>query len=171
MKKLYLIVGFLLSPVALWAADVRPVISREAAKYARAWQRSDFQAIISYLPPRVIQQSGGRAALMLELTEQFSQARTLGAKSLETTIGAPSVPKKVGRWLVSVVPVTAVVHGAHVDLTQQSHVLALSSDQGKQWLFVLLYAVSQADLIDWFPEFRGKVTVSVPPPPKVKIVY
>ena len=171
MGRLILILGVLLSPVTLCAADARPVITREALKYAQAWQRSDFQAIVSFLPPRVVQQSGGRAALVAEFKEKFAQARALGATDLRTTLGPPTVPKQIGRWLASVFPVTAVVQSSHLELTQDSQVLALSADQGKQWFFVLLYEVTQEEMIAWFPEFRGKVFVPTPPSPRMKIVY
>lgn len=143
MGKLILILGMLLLPVTLNAADARSVISREALKYAQAWQRSDFQAIVSYLPPRVVQQSGGRAVLIAEFKDKFAQARALGATDLKTTLGTPTAPKQIGRWLASVFPVTAVVRSSRLELTQDSQVLALSADQGKQWSFVLLYEVSQ----------------------------
>lgn len=171
MRKFLVIFGLLLIPAAVQAVDFRPVISREVGKYARAWQQSDCEVIISYFPPRVIQQSGGRAVVLRELKDRFAEAREWGATALEATPGQPSVPKQIGRWLTSMLPATAVVHGTHVDLTQQSHVLALSADRGKNWFFLVLYEVSQAELNAWFPEFRGKIVVPTPPAPQLKIVY
>lgn len=171
MRKFHVILGLLLLPLAVQAVDFRPVISREAGKYARAWQRSDCEAILSYLPPRVIQQMGGRAAVLVELKDRLAQAREWGATALEATPGQPSIPKQTGRWLASMLPTTAVVHGTHLDLTQQTHVLALSADRGKSWFFLVLYEVTQAELNTWFPEFRGKIVVPTPPAPQLKIVY
>lgn len=171
MRKLYVLVGLLILPVTMRAVDLRPLISREAAKCAAAWQREDYAAILSYFPPVVVQQSGGRAAVLAELKAQFAQARSLGADRLEATPHAPSAPKQVGRWLTSLIPVTTILHSAHLDLTQESHVLALSSDQGRRWYFVVLYQLSQAELNAWFPEFRGKVIVPTPSKPRLQVVY
>jgi len=171
MWKFCLILGLLFLPFRLDAADLRPVISREAAKYAAAWQRSDVNLIISYLPPRFVQQQGGRAAALGALNDQFAQARSFGVNRLDAIPGQPTPPKPLGRWLASVLPVTAVLHSAHLDLTQETHVLALSADQGKKWSFVLLYEITQAELISCFPEFRGKVIVPEPPAPQLKVVY
>lgn len=171
MFKFRVILGLLLLPVAVQAVDFRPAISREAGKFVRAWQRSDCEVIVTYLPPRVVQQSGGRAAVLTELKDRFAQAREWGATALEATPGQPSVPKQLGHWLASILPATAVVHGTHLDLTQQTHVLALSADRGKSWFFLVLYEVSQAELNAWFPEFRGKIVVPTPPAPQFKIVY
>lgn len=171
MRGLSLFFGLISISAVLAAADLRPVISRDAGKCAVAWEREDFRTIVAYMPARVVQRSGGRAALISELTNDFAQARSLGAERLEAHHGPPSIPKSIGRWLVSVIPVTAVVHSAHLDLTQETHVLALSEDRGKHWAFVLLYQATQAELNDWFPEFRGKVFVPTPPVPRVSIVY
>lgn len=171
MRKFTLVLGLLLFLPAVWGADARPVITREAGRYAAAWKRSDHQAIVSFLPAPMLRPPGRRAALMNELKNQFAQARSLGVQELDATLGPPSAPKQIGRWLASVLSVTAVLHSAHLDLTQQTHVLALSADQGKQWSFLLLYEMSQDELNTWFPEFRGKVFVPTPPEPQLKLVY
>ena len=171
MWKFCLSLGLMFGPFCLNAADLRPLISREAGKYAAAWQRSDVNSIVSYLPPNVIQQQGGRAAVTDMLKDQFAQARSFGVDRLDAVPGQPTPPKLLGRWLASVLPATAVLHSAHLNLTQQTHVLALSADQGKKWFFILLYEITQAELISWFPEFRGKIIVPKPPAPQLKIVY
>lgn len=163
--------GLILLPAILGAADVSVVLGREVAKCAAAWQRGDFEAMVSCQPPRVIARSGGRAAVLRELREQFAQARALGVERLAVAPGRPGAPRKIGTWLVSLVPITAVLHGAHVDLTQRTHVLAISTDAGKRWSFMLLYQVTEAELGEWLPELRGKIKVPVDPAPQVEFVY
>ena len=171
MRKLCLIVGLVLWPAAVFGVDWRPVITREARKCAAAWEREDAAAIVSFMPVRVVQQLGGRAALIAELKDQFAQARSLGAQRLQASIGQLATPRAIGRTLACLIPVTAVLHGAHLDLTQETHVLAVSADQGKRWSFVLLYQTTQAELNAWFPEFRGKVTVPASPLPRMGLAY
>ncbi len=163
--------GLILLPAALRAGDFRPVIKREAGKCAVAWQRGDYEGILGYMPSRVIQQSGGRAAVLREIKDQFAQAREFGVERLEAIPGQPSTPKQIGRWLTSLIPLTAVLHSAHLDLTQTTHVLGLSADQGKHWFFVLLYQTTQTDLDARFPEFAGKFIVPGDPAPRLEVVY
>lgn len=171
-RLLWLIVGLLLCSAGLGAAeDLRAGIRRDAARCAAAWQREDYAAIVSSMPPRVVQQLGGRTALTAELKGYFAEARKWGAERIEILPGQPSTPKPTGRWLTSLLPVTAVVHGAHAQLTQDTHVLALSSDQGKRWSFVPLYDVTAAELHTWFPEFKGKLAPPPTPTPRVKLVF
>jgi hypothetical protein len=171
MRHTCLVFALILLACDARAADLRPIISHDAGRCAAAWQHADCQAIVSFLPPQVIKQSGGRAAVLRELNDDFAQARALGAEQLETIPGAPAVPKLIGRWLTSLVPVTAIVHGPHLDLTQSTHVMALSLDQGRHWFFVLLYGVSQAEWNAWFPEFHGKVVLPPTPEPHAQVVF
>lgn len=169
MSKLCLLLGVLLPSVLSAASNLVPAISREATKCAAAWQREDLPTAVAYMPARVVQQLGGRTALLKELKEQYAQARQLGAQELELTLGSPSSPQPVGPWLVAVVPITAVVHSAYVDLIQDTHALALSADRGKRWSFVLLYGLTQPELNAWFPEFRGRVRVPVTAKPRLTL--
>jgi hypothetical protein len=171
MRVSWLILGFLLLPSGLWAADWRTGMLREAGKYVQAWQRSDPRTIVAYLPARVVQQCGGRDAVLRELADEIAQARKLGATELEATLGSPSALRQLGPWMASVLPVTALLRSTHLELTQKTHVLVLSSDRGKRWWFVLLYGVTQAELNAWFPEFHGRILVPSTPAPTMKIVY
>ena len=77
----------------------------------------------------------------------------------------------MGAWLTAILPATAILHGAHLELTQQTRVLALSPNGGKRWYFLLLYQVTPADLKAWFPELVGKIVLVADPPPEMHIVY
>jgi hypothetical protein len=171
MYNFRLILGIILLPVAASAAEFGPVIRREAAKCAAAWQRADYAGILGYLPPRVIQQSGGRSGALRELKDQFARARELGVEQMEAVLGPPSTPRLAGRWLTSLIPLTAMLHGAHLDVTQQTHLLGLSADAGKHWYFVLLYQMTQAELNAAFPELAGKVVVPADPASSMEVVF
>jgi hypothetical protein len=171
MRNLCLLLGLLLLPVLLRGEDGGITLKREAGKCAAAWQRSDYEKIVAHLPARVIQQWGGRAAVLQQTKDQFAQARSLGVQRMEAMVGKIPAPKRAGSWMSTVIPVTALLHGSHLDLTQQTHVLGVSPDLGKHWYFVLLYQVTQAELNAWFPEFAGKVIVPTDPPPQVEFVY
>ena len=171
MRKLCLMLGLVLLPLLVRGADLQPVLKRELQRCAAAWQRGDYEGILAYLPPQVLQHAGGRAAWKQVLKEQFAEIRATGVKRLEAIPGRAPDPKPVGRWLVSLIPLTAVLHGAHLELTQDTHVLGLSADRGKHWYFVPLYEVSQAELNAWFPELAGRVVVPRDPLPRFEFVY
>jgi hypothetical protein len=152
-------------PAALRAVDLRPVIKREAGRCAAAWEWSDFEKILAYLPPQVIQRSGGRAAMLQEIKGHFARVREYGVEQWEAFPGLPATPKPIGRWLTSLIPLTVVLHRWPLDLTLETHVLGLSADQGKHWYFLHLFHVTQKELNTWFPEFAGKIVVPDDPEP------
>lgn len=171
MRKLRFILGLLLLPAALPAADLRPVIQREAGKCAAAWQRNDYEGVLAFLPPQVIKKSGGQKAALKKIQNQFNLARDYGVDRIEFLPGRPAAPKMTGRWMTALVPLTVVLRRTPIDVTQQTHLLALSADQGKRWFFVPLYQTSQARLNSWFPEFAGKVIVPVDPEPQMQLAF
>lgn len=157
-------------PVTLSAApDLRTAIARDAAKCAAAVRREDLATVVSFLPATVVQKSGGRAAMLAELKEQWEEAHRWGADQIEAVPGKPAVPQRIAQWLAAFVPVTAIVHSRYAQLVQETHVLALSSDQGQHWTFVPMYETTQAELNAWFPEFRGKVIVPTAPKPRMSL--
>lgn len=161
----------ILLSATLHAADITATLKHETGKCVLMWQRQDIEGIVSFMPERVVAKSGGRAAVARELKSQFAEARAYGAQSVEIRPGKATAPQPFGNWLVCLIPVTAILHGPHLDLTQQTHVLAVSNDKGKQWSFVVLYQTTQAELKSWFPEFKGKIIVPVSPDPQMDIVY
>lgn len=169
MRKFLLLLGFFLAATAMPAADLRPGIKRDAAKCAAAWQRNDYEGVLAFLPPRVIQQSGGRAAALKKIKNQFSLARDYGVERMDFTTGKPAIPRLLGKWLTSLVPLTVVLHRPPIDVTQETYLLALSNDQGKRWFFVPLYHTSQAKLNAWFPEFAGKIVIPLDPEPELDL--
>ncbi|WP_148218015.1 hypothetical protein [Opitutus terrae] len=169
MRLLLFILGLLVPASLSAAAGVAAAINRQVATCAAAWQREDFPAIIAHMPPHVVQRLGGRAALERELKQHFAAARELGAERLEVRAGEPSALQLRGRWTIAYVPLTAVVHSAYVDLTQDTGALAVSPDRGRRWFFVLLYGTDQAELDAWFPEFRGQVRVPVAAKPRLTL--
>ena len=171
MRRLPFMLGFLLLPVLIHAADFRPVIKREAGKCAAAWQRNDYAGVLAFLPPRVIQQTGGRMAALKKIRSQFSLARDYGVERMDFIAGQPTPTTPLGKWLTSLVPLTVVLHRTPLDVTQQTHLLGLSNDQGKHWFFVPLYQTTQAKLNVWFPELAGKLVIPADPEPQMEVGF
>lgn len=171
MRYLGFILVLLFLPAAIRGADLRPVILRDAAKCAAAWQRNDYEGVLAFLPPQVIKQSGGKAAALKKIKSQFSLARDYGVDRMDFTAGKPTIPRTLGKWLTAMVPLTVVLHRTPLDVTQQTHLLALSADQGKRWYFVPLYHTTQAKLNLWFPEFAGKIVVPAESEPEVGVSF
>jgi hypothetical protein len=166
MRNLGILLGLFLWPVLIHAADLRPVIKREAGKCAAAWEQNNYEAVLAFLPPQVIKRSGGRAAALKRIKSQYALAGEYGVERIHFTSGQPTAPKVIGPWHTALVPLTAVLHRSPVDVTQATHLLALSADKGKRWYFVPLYNTTRQQLNAWFPELAGKLVIPVDPEPE-----
>ena len=171
MKTLAFLLLLVIGPTLGAARDLRPAIKSEAARCAIAWQRSNCDGVLSYLPERVVKVSGGRAAARREIKGWFDSAREYGVESQDVSLGEPSTPRPIGRWLTSLIPLTVVAHCPHLDLTQETCLLGLSADQGNHWSFVPLYQITPAELASWYPEFAGKIAVPATRAPRIEVTY
>ncbi len=171
MRRLFFLLSLMVLSAATYAADLRPVIKREAGKCAAAWQRNDYEGVMAFFPPQMIKQSGGRTAALKKIKTQFNLARDYGVERIDFRPGQPASPTALGRWLTSLVPLAVVLHRAPLDVTQQTHLLGLSADQGKHWFFVPLYRTTQSKLNLWFPEFAGKIIVPNEAEPQMEVAF
>ena len=171
MRSFFLLLGLILLPAATLAADLRPNILHEATRCAAAWQRNDYEGVMGFLPPQVIKQFGGRTAALKKIKSQFNLARDYGVDRIDFSPAQPAAPKLLGKWLTTLVPLAVVLHRTPVDVTQQTHLLALSNDQGKHWYFVPLYHTTQAKLNLWFPEFAGKIIIPTEAEPEIGVSF
>jgi hypothetical protein len=171
MRSLFFLLSLIMLSAAAHAADLRPIIRREAGKCAAAWQCNDYEGVLAFLPPQVIKQSGGKKAALKKIKSQFNKAEEYGVQSIGFSAGQPATPKVLGQWLTALVPLTVVLHRTPLNVTQQTHLLALSADQGKRWYFVPLYHTTQAKLNLWFPEFAGKIIVPTEMEPELDVAF
>lgn len=171
MRRFILLLSLIMLPTAAHAADLRPSIRREASKCAAAWQRNDYEGVLAFLPPQVIKQSGERKAALKKIKGTFNKAEEYGVQHIDFSPGQPTNPRTIGKWLTSLVPLTVVLHRTPLDVTQETHLLGLSADQGKHWFFVPLYQTTQSKLNRWFPELGGQLVVPGDTEPSFDVAF
>lgn len=99
---------------------------------------------------------GGKEAMIATLRRGASLMREEGYDFADATIGAPAAPRKIGSWLISMVPQHIVMKAPGGRLHQDSVLLGISEDQGKSWVFIDLGPISEAQLAKVFPELDGQ---------------
>jgi hypothetical protein len=149
------------------AADSSPGIRMEAQKCANALLTNNFEGVLAYTHKRVVAGIGGKEAMLLTLKRGTEQMRAQGISFTRVEIGDPQKPKKVGDWLVALVPQKVVMKVPDGYLDQESYLLGISEDEGKKWAFVDVGPISQEQLTKAFPEFDGHITL----PEKKKPVF
>jgi hypothetical protein len=127
----------------------------QAKKCAKALIDGEIDTVIDFMPEKVIEQGGGRDAL-IAAAKQSMEAMKKGGISLQSAeIGTTKEIQGKEKNLYCLVPQTIVMtisNGAmEGTLTSESFLLGFSVDEGKSWKF-LDVAPGEAKLREIFPE-------------------
>ena len=161
--KAFLLAAILVTLVgASRGEDAVALIKQEAENCAKAVLTGDDDGVVRYTVPRIIKLMGGKEAVISALKKGMAQMRAQGFDFGEVSVGQPEAPKKIGEWLVSMVPQRVVMKAPGGKLYKDSDLLAISEDAGKHWVFMDLASITQETFGKLFPELADKVTIPEP---------
>lgn len=160
MKKLLLaLAACCLLAAAAPAQDATATMKRDAEKCGKALLAEDYPQVIAFTHKRVVAAIGGADALIAMLKSGRKAIRDTGHDFLEARIGTPETPRKIGEWLVALVPQEIVMKAPGGRLRAESSLLALSEDEGRSWAFLDIGSIDPAQFAKLFPELAGKVSL------------
>jgi hypothetical protein len=168
MNRLHFLLVLLLAsaPAFVFSQDPSAAIKEQAGKCAKALLTGDFETVAVYSHKRVLEILGGKEA-MIEILKRGSEGmKSKGVAIEDVTLGEPEKPRKIGEWLVSLVPQKILIKLPEGHIEQESHLLAISEDEGKNWTFVDVN--NRAKLETAFPELAGKIELPERKPPVPK---
>lgn len=144
------------------ADDTTAIVQQEARRCAQSLLANNYTAIFEYTHERVIEKAGGKQKMMSALELGIAGMKARDMKLLDAKIGDAQPPKKVGTWLVSIIPQTIILQVREKKITQASHLIGISSDGGKTWKFIDAGPLTEERLYGLFPELKDQVAL----PPK-----
>jgi hypothetical protein len=159
MKRYLVVLSVALLPVSASAQDMVATIQKAAQGCASAIVSSDYEGVVRCTHKRVISLVGGEEAMIAVLkrgTKQFAEDKVA---FIEAKVGVPGDPKTIGTWTISYIPQHIVMTVPGGRLYQNSTLLGVSEDQGKNWVFIDLGATTEEKLASVFPEFTGQVSM------------
>lgn len=167
LKSLFLVLcGAALSLTAV-AQSPTASIQAEAQKCAKALMASDYRSVLAYTHERVVAMMGGAESARGLVQKGMEEMKSKGMGIDDTKIGTPEEPRKIGTWLISLVPESLTLRVPGAKLQQESFLLGISADEGKSWKFIDLGPISEEKLFTVFPELKGQFKM---PPKKQPVV-
>jgi hypothetical protein len=142
-------------------------IKKHAELCSEAQLKMDFDRIVRYMPKKLLEIAGGQEALKTMLTQGNAELKRRGVTIDSSTIGKPEAPQKHEGVLVSLVPMTTNLTTPQGKLIATSHMIAISEDKGKNWVFVDTATVNEEKLGVLYPALKGKVKI---PPATAQVV-
>lgn len=168
MKRLLLTLLLALVPAFAFADEASATMKQEAEKCAKALMVPDYDAIVVYSHKRVIDGMGGKEGMIATIKKGLEQAKAQGIVIEKVTVGEPAKLEKIDGWLVGLIPQTLVMKMPGGKLEQESHLLGISEDDGKKWVFVDAGGIPKAQFEQIFPEIAGKIEIPARKQPVMK---
>jgi len=140
MKKNYLL---LLTLIAMFASaspshsqNLSTTIKIQAMDMARAVLAKDVNKIVTYMPPKLVEETGGKEKLMVARDTMNKYMKQFGAEIKKVTIGEPGKIITYKKQLQATVPQITEVKFMASKVILESTLIAISEDKGLHWYFV-----------------------------------
>lgn len=136
MKKYLLGLSLALISVAAAAQPMTSTIKAQAADMARAVLAKDLNKMVKYLPPKLVEASGGMAKMMQARDTVNKYMTQFGAEIKHVNIGNPGPIVTYKNQLQTTLPQTTELKVMNSTIVAESTLIAISEDKGKNWYFV-----------------------------------
>ncbi len=161
--------GFLNAPAqtAPVTIDITP-LRVQATKMGQALVAKDFKTFIKYTHPIVIKKMGGQAKMLKTLEEGVKNTALGGYIMVGFNVGNVLKVVRAGNELHALVVDNTVMDGELGTLSSTSYLLAISKDNGKNWLFVDASALTDQKAKALFPNYNPELKIPKKPEPVFK---
>ncbi len=132
-------------------------IKADAQKCAEAAVKGDYDSMVKYTHPRVVEKMGGKDKMVEVVKKSMAQMQQQGAEFSGASVGEPESPKKIGAFLTCKVPEHVVIKIGGGKLESDSTLLGISEDGGKKWTFIDLGPLKKEAFAMLFPELADKI--------------
>lgn len=128
----------------------------------QAMEAQDFDKFADFILPEVITLSGGREKFISVLKETYGPIMK-GFSSVKIVLQKPAELIELDKKLIGLVPfhIDGVIAENQNHVISKSHVVGVSTDDGKTWKFVS----DSGTFFEVFPLYAGKIAI-----PKEKII-
>jgi hypothetical protein len=142
-------------------AEARAAAKAQAGETARAFAEGNYEKLIDYTYPRVVEMFGGREKMLAGLRDEVKKMRDDGFEfiSYEASEAGEPVALPGGKLTAVIVPAVLKMKGAGRLFSQESYLVGVSADGGRRWTFISGSSLNEERLRLILPEAGGKLTL------------
>jgi hypothetical protein len=166
MKTIALAVLLAASSVFGATNDLRQTVWHEAQKCADALLAGDYDTLIAYTHPKIVELMGGKEVMVETLKRGATAMATQGNAIEKIAMSVPDQPKTSDGVIYALVTETLTIKAPGGKIIKESAMVALSRDAGKKWMFIDADSVNDPNMKVAIPELVGKIS---PPAPKPSV--
>lgn len=147
--------------------NLETTIKIQAMDMAKAVLAKDLDKLAVYLPPKLIEQAGGKEKMMIARDTLNKYMKQFGAEVKRVTIGNPGKIFTYKNQLQALVPQTTELKFMASTITLESTLIALSEDKGQHWYFVDTSIYREEKLKLTLPNLSPELIIPPMKPPKI----
>jgi hypothetical protein len=168
MKKIVVLLALTIGLLSASAQNMATVIKTQAMNMARAVLNKDVEKLIIYMHPSTVKLAGGKDKILSARDSANKYMKQFGAEIKKITIGNPGPIIHYKKQLQSVLPQTTQVSFMESIITMETSLIALSDDNGKNWMFIdnSIYNIKSKD--KGLPELSPDLVIPAMKPPVFK---
>ncbi|MBS1747380.1 MAG: hypothetical protein JST21_14525 [Bacteroidetes bacterium] len=133
-----------------------------------AFLASDYTTFAKYTYPKIVEMMGGANNMAEVLTKTTANMKAQGMSFSNITFGEPSAIIKSGNELQCTIPQHIELKLTQGRLVNTSTLIAISTDNGKNWTFVDTSNKDMATLRKALPNLSSAISI---PPPQQPVRY
>ena len=136
MKKFICFVLLFITCIYSEAQPLSSVIKAQAMDMGKALIRNDIGTFQKYMHPVLIKRAGGAEKMKQTADSMFQLFRQFGGSVSKIIYGNPSEVISYKKQLQATIPQTTSVTTSLADLEMETTLIAISTDNGKNWYFL-----------------------------------
>jgi hypothetical protein len=140
--------------------DTKPgaAAKRDGNAWSLAMLTGDFDTLVNYTHPALVQRSGGKDKLIGKLRKASDNMRAEGYRIVESSVAEPLQIVRAGDEMHAVLPLKEViVRAKHGELHSSGYLLGVSRDDGRTWKFINGSALTEKDVREMLPNYNRKL--------------
>jgi hypothetical protein len=148
------------------AQNLQTAIKIQAMEMAKSLIKNDFASFIRYLPPKIIEFAGGKEKLKLKMDSADAAMKQFGVSFKKILIGNPGEIISYEKQLQCIVPQSTTLQSVLGEMQAETSLIAISTDNGKNWYFVDTNAYKADKLKSVLPGLSPDLIIPAQQPPK-----
>ncbi|MEO3404679.1 hypothetical protein AAFN85_12305 [Mucilaginibacter sp. CAU 1740] len=158
MKKIFGLILIGLLPLMLHAQNPA-VVKQQANAMAQSMIKGDYKTIVNYTYPKAVQLAGGKEKMINLIATGVQQMKNASITFESVTVGDPGKFYKAGNEIHCLLPENLIMSSPKGRLAMHSHLLAVSSDGGKNWSFLDMNNSSTDKVRQLIPNFNPELKI------------
>jgi len=159
VRYLTIAVAFYLGAVGGYAQSMTDTLSIQAKQTADAMLNKDYETVIRFTHPSVVEAMGGFQKALAFIKTTMSELESKGGAYEAFRVGRPSAIVREGQENVAIVPTEMEVRIGNKRVRVNSYLVAVTRNRGKNWYFLDGAEMPKGKLAQMYPNLAARVEI------------